>query len=230
MTWIKKGHSDRLEYQDFLASVYWQISHEGDGRIREYAERSVQMAQRIVDLEPDNPTYLCHLGVDLGSLASLEWQQGNREESLRIFARSEGVFEDLTRMFPEDDYRCGRAFLTRHANMLSLEGSHAEAEPLYRKALAIYGDFSNTTLLTRFRIGHGGLLHQLGDSLNHLGHVQEAEQYLRQSVAELAEVTHGFPKADWATNELNVSRLSLIDNLIAQRRLDEGACPPVVRR
>ena len=92
----------------------------------------------MVKDSPDKPRYRSDLGSDLDSLAVALDALGQPKVD-ETFAAADAIFEQLIADHPENiDYRIRQAICLRNqGGVLHLAGRTDQAEPIYRKGLAV---------------------------------------------------------------------------------------------
>jgi eukaryotic-like serine/threonine-protein kinase len=217
--------------EDVQVKFYLAASHHnlGEALMRqgnaEAAVAEFKKAQAINEAmtkaSPDKPRYRSFLASDLDSLA-LALNALSQPKVDEAFAAANAIFERLIADHPENvDYRIRQAMCLRNqGGVLTLAGRTQEAEPIYRKGLAVLDAIKPNVVTADCQRWQAKILFNLG-ALQIAG----AEDALKRSIAISRQLLAGKPGAVDDRHNLAIAQNNLGMVLLDQKRLaDAGPC------
>jgi tetratricopeptide (TPR) repeat protein len=180
--------------------------------------KSKAINEEMIKRTPDKPRYRSDLGSDLDSLAVAQSTLG-QPKSDETFAAAIAIFERLIADHPENiDYRIREARCLRNrGGVLHLAGKTDQAEPIYRKGLAVLDAVDPKLRTADCQRWQAQILFNLG-ALQGAG----AEDALKRSIVISQQLLAAKPGAVEDRHNLAIAQNNLGMLLVDQKRLADA--------
>jgi serine/threonine protein kinase/tetratricopeptide (TPR) repeat protein len=174
--------------------------------------------QELVKAFPSQPRYSNALASNLANLA-LALQAVDPAKVEATYSASLALYEKLVADFPKNvDYRLGLANCLRNQGVvIAAAGKAAQAEGVYKKALATLATEDGKTQLPEWRRTRAGVLINLGELDG-----QGAEEAYRQSIALSQSLIGRAPPLSVDRHNLAIAQNDLAEFLVEHKRLSEA--------
>ncbi|MEZ6121530.1 MAG: serine/threonine-protein kinase, partial [Pirellulaceae bacterium] len=217
-------YPNNLRYKDALCGVLRLRIAVVKGQDSKTIATYLAFRKELTVAAPDNLEYLSNYGLALGTVANLAKDKGNLKEAEAFYEQCDAVLELCAkRSHDVDESRYIRAWFKTHHAILIREEYPDLAIANFKHALELYGDdLSNSSIVTRWKIGRAMLLRQLATALRDAKELSEAEQHIRRATAETKSLMHGFPNSEWLQMEYFLSHASLLRLLWHRGEVDEA--------
>jgi serine/threonine protein kinase len=220
---IMQRSPDDVQVRFYLAASHHNL---GEALMRQgNAEAAIAQFQKaraineaMMKVSPDKPRYRSFLGSNLDSLA-LALNALNQPKVEETFAAANAIFDRLIAEHPENiDYRIRHARCLRNqGGILHLAGRAKQAEPIYRKALAVLNSTDPKLQTADCRRWEGKILINLG-TLGGAG----AEEALKRSITISQELLAAKPGSVEDRHDLAIAQNNLGMLLVGGERLAEA--------
>ena len=220
---IMQQSPDDIQVRFYLAASHHNL---GEALMRqgnpEAAVAQFRKAQAIneamIKVSPDKPRYRSDLGSNLDSLAVALNALGQPKVD-ETFAAANAIFERLIADHPENvDYRIRHAMCLRNqGGVLHLAGRTDQAEPIYRKGLALLDSTDPKLRTADCQRWQAKILFNLG-AIQGAG----AEDALKRSIAISQQLLAGKPGAVEDRHNLAIAQNNLGMLLVDRKRLADA--------
>ena len=208
---LVQDYPDNLEYRHDLSIAMWMVITETTVANDNDLDKYLQFNRDLVRHDPEDTRYQTSHAMGLGTAARWGAEKGDFETAQRLYDECDAALVAVIENAPKDvDARCLRAWYL-HQQTQRIPHTRKKAIPKLRLALELYGDdFSNSTIVTRWKIGRAYLFRCLASNLRCENQLDEAEHLARKSTAETTSLMNGFPESKWLNQEYFYSHRCLM--------------------